>query len=73
MLAQPKQLVYNTTLTTTQRASTMNEDLDYELNAREDYIRELNNEHWDPLWNWDPQVDDQDIDDATVVFEDIEF
>ena len=51
----------------------MNEDLDYELNAREDYIRELNNEHWDPLWNWDPQVDDQDIDDANVAFEDIEF
>jgi hypothetical protein len=40
------------------------EDRDYEYNAREDYIRELQAEHFDPFWNVDPNdnpEEDEDI------------
>jgi hypothetical protein len=32
-----------------------NEDADYEFNAREDYVRELQAEHFDPWWDVEPE------------------
>jgi len=40
------------------------EDRDYEYNSRENYIRELQAEHFDPFWNVDPNdnpEEDEDI------------
>jgi hypothetical protein len=50
------------------------EDRDYEFNAREDYIAELNAEHFDPCWDEPgPAFSDDELADPRDWLDDIDF